>query len=128
MIDLEETLLLLSIQELIVLWELQIVLRLCSHLHCSYVCIGVARLLALQWRCTWVAPMSECFVFPSFRRRRFRRICVCFGTYLLWCAWADVGFDFDFGFRLRLHCLELHRHESRCFERTAVALDCIAVA
>ena len=38
------------------------------------------------------------------------------------------GFDYDFGFRLRLHCLGLHRHELRCFERSADALACIAVA
>ena len=31
-------------------------------------------------------------------------------------------------FRLRLHCLELHRRKQHCFERTAVALACIAVA
>ena len=42
--------------------------------------------------------------------------------------WADVGFDYDFGFRLRLHRLELHRHELRCFERSADALACFAVA
>ena len=42
--------------------------------------------------------------------------------------WADVGFDYDFGFRLRLHRLELHCHELHCFERSADALACIAVA
>jgi len=47
---------------------------------------------------------------------------------LLWCAWADVGFDYEFGFRLRLHRLELHRHKLRCFKRRAVALAGIAVA
>ena len=42
--------------------------------------------------------------------------------------WADVGFDYDFSFRLRLHRLGLHRHELCCFERSADALACIAVA
>ena len=96
-----------------------LVLRLCLHLHCTYVCIGVAMLLALQWRCTWVAPVSECFVLSEFRKETLKDL------RLLWHLLAVVC---RCGFRLRLHRLELHRREQRCRERTAVALACIAVA
>ena len=71
-------------------------------------------LLALQWRCTWVAPESECFVLSEFRKGTLKDL------RLLWHLLAVVC---RCGFRL-----ELHRREQRCFERTAVALACIAVA
>ena len=96
-----------------------IVLRLCLHLHCTCVCDGVAMLLALQWRCTWVAPASVCFVPSEFRKETLKDL------RLLWHLLAVVC---RCGFCLRLHRLELHRREQRCFERTAVALACIAVA
>ena len=34
-----------------------LVFRLSLHLHCTFFCIGVAMLLALQWCCTWIAPV-----------------------------------------------------------------------
>ena len=95
------------------------VLRLCSHLHCTYVCIGVAMLLALQWRCTWVAPESECFVLSEFRKGMLKDLRL---------PWHLLAVVCCCGFRLRLHCLELHRRKQCCFACTAVALACIAVA
>ena len=94
-----------------------IVLRLCLHLHCTCVCDGVATLLALQWRCTWVAPASVCFVPSEFRKETLKDL------RLLWHLLAVVC---RCGFCLRLPRLELHRREQRCF--AAVALACIAVA
>ena len=55
-----------------------LVLHLCLHLHCTYVCIGVAMLLALQWRCTWVAPVSVSFVSSEFRKETLKN------PHLLW--------------------------------------------
>ena len=96
-----------------------LVLRLCLHLHCTCVCSGVAMLLALQWCCTWVALVSVCFVPSEFRKETLKN------PHLLWHLLAVVC---RCGFRLRLHGLELHRRELHCFERTAVALACIAAA
>ena len=76
-------------------------------------------LFALQWCCTWVALVSECFVLSEFRKETLKDL------RLLWHLLAVVC---RCGFRLRLHRLELHRREQRCCERTAVALACIAVA
>ena len=96
-----------------------LVLRLCLHLHCTCVYIGVAMLLALHWCCTWVAPVLECFVLSEFRKGTFKNL------HLLWHLLAVVCCC---GFCLRLHCLERHCRKLRCFERSAVALACIAVA
>ena len=96
-----------------------LVLRLCLHLHCTCVCRDVAMLLALQWCCTWVALVSVCFVPSEFRKETLKN------PHLLWHLLAVVC---RCGFRLLLHHLELHRHELRCFEHSADALACIAVA
>ena len=64
-----------------------LVLRLCLHLHCTYVCIGVAMLLALQWCCTWVAPVSVCFVPSKFRKETLKNL------HLLWHLLAVVCAD-----------------------------------
>ena len=61
-----------------------LVLRLCLHLHCTYVCIGVAMLLALQWCCTWVAPVPVCFVPSEFREETLKNL------HLLWHLLAVV--------------------------------------
>ena len=96
-----------------------LVLLLCLHLACTCVCIGVAMLLALHWCSTWVAPVLECFVPSEFRKGAFKNLHLLRHLLAVVCRC---------GFRLRLHCLELHRRELRCFERTTVALACIAVA
>ena len=96
-----------------------LVLHLCLQLHCACICIGAAMLLALHWCCTWVAPVLECYVPSALRKETLRNL------HLLWHLLAVVCCC---GFCLRLHRLELHRREQRCFERTAVALACIAVA
>ena len=54
--------------------EFALVLHLCLHLHCTYVCIGVAMLLALHWCCAWVALVLECFVPSEFRKENFKNL------------------------------------------------------
>ena len=61
-----------------------LVLRLCLHLHCTYVCVGVAMLLVLQWCCTWVAPVLECFVPSEFQMETLKN------PHLLWHLLAVV--------------------------------------
>ena len=96
-----------------------LVLRLCLHLHCTCFCSGVAMLLALQWCCTWVALVSVCFVPSEFRKETLKN------PHLLWHLLAVVC---RCDFCLQLHRLELHHRKLCCFEHTAVALVCIAVA
>ena len=96
-------------------------LQLPLHLRLHWVCKGLHVSAGFHCICTCVAS-----VFTPALHLRLRWCCHAarFAVVLLLGCTCPC----DFGFRLRLHHLELHRHELRCFERSAVALACTAVA
>ena len=84
---------------------------------CVYTCIALTFALVLPCcsLCTGVAlglHLSLCFVPSALWKETLKN---CFGTYLLWCAWADV---------VGCHCLQsyLHCSHSMISETLAVCL------